>query len=169
MSHYDRVAAQNEAFRHLSAVVASDGDAAALYTAASQAFEQAVGFSLYTVMLFDPAHSVTKRVYTSDAGNYPVGGTKPLERDAWYQRVVTQALPFVANTPEEWRPYYIDYEKVFSLGLRSAVNAPVRVGGAVVGSVNLLHADRPYAEEDAAVATTLAELLGAGLRLRQAA
>jgi len=155
--------AKIDAFLSLARAVAAGGGTDTVFKAAEDAFRQSIGFTLFTVMLYDEGHKNSVRFYSSDTGNYPVGGSKPMERNAYYQHVVLEGRAFVANTPDEWKPFYVDYEKVFALGLRSAVNVPIRLGGRTVGSVNILHSDRPFTTEDATFGQGLATLLGTAL------
>lgn len=163
MTSFTKPDAKIDAFLSLARAVAAGGGTEAAFKAAEDSFRAAIGFTLFTVMLYDEGHKNSVRFYSSDIGNYPVGGSKPMERNAYYQHVVLEGRAFVANTPDEWKPFYVDYEKVFALGLRSAVNVPIRIGGRTVGSVNILHADRPYSQEDATFGQGLATLLGTAL------
>lgn len=99
----------------------------------------ALGTRLFTVTRHDLAAGLFRRIYTSHPADYPVQGTKPLLRDAWYDLCVTRAQPFIANTPEAFRGYFFDHALIESLGLGSAVNLPVRAAdGTVPGTLNLL-------------------------------
>lgn len=98
----------------------------------------AQGTGLFTVTALDEGAGVHRRVYTSHPVDYPVHGTKPLERDAWYQACVAARRPFVANSPEAFRDHFFDHALIASLGLGSCVNLPVMEGSEVVATVNLL-------------------------------
>jgi hypothetical protein len=50
-------------------------------------------------------HGLFRRAHTSHPVEYPAHGTKPLARDAWYDRCITRAQPFVANTPPNSPPF----------------------------------------------------------------
>ena len=73
---------------------------------------------------------------------YPLSGTKPLERDGWYRDTIANGQTFVANTPPEFSRYFFDHALITSLGLGSCINIPVRDGGPILGpilgTVNLL-------------------------------
>ena len=87
----------------------------------------------------DLPNALFHRIHTNNAAEYPVPGTKPLERDAWYELVIEQHQPFVANTPEGFRELFFDHAQIEGLGLGSAANLPVIDGnGVVIGTVNLL-------------------------------
>jgi hypothetical protein len=99
----------------------------------------ALGTRLFTLSILDPAAGLSRRAYTSHPVEYPVQGTKPMERDAWHAHCVEGRQTFVANTPEEFRDHFFDHALIESLGLGSAANIPLADGdGPVVATVNLL-------------------------------
>lgn len=98
----------------------------------------ALGTRLFTVTALDDAAALHRRVYTSHPRDYPLQGTKPLDRDAWYDACVAELRPFVANTPAEFADHFFDHALIVSLGLGSCANLPVVAGGTVRGTVNLL-------------------------------
>lgn len=111
-------------------------------SAAFSALEQdctALGTRLFTITTHDLAQGLFRRVHSSHPVEYPVHGTKPLERDAWYDLCITRALPFVANTPAEFATVFFDHALITSMGFGSAANLPVIAeNGSVPGTVNLL-------------------------------
>ncbi len=99
----------------------------------------ALGTRLFTITALDQIAGLYRRAYTSHPVEYPVSGTKPVERDGWYDACITGVQPFVANTPPEFARYFFDHALITSLGLGSCLNIPVRPGaGPVLGTVNLL-------------------------------
>jgi hypothetical protein len=111
----------------------------------------ALGTLLFTVTSLDPAAGLSRRAYTSHPRDYPLQGTKPLERDAWYDLCFTRALPFVANTPAAFRDHFFDHALIESLGLGSACNLPLvatggPMAGTVIATVNLLAEEGHFTE-----------------------
>ena len=98
----------------------------------------ALGTILFTITTNDFAADLARRAYTSHPVEYPVSGTKPMERNAWYDHVIRDHQTFVANTAPEFAVVFFDHALITSLGLGSAVNIPVFSGDEVVGTVNLL-------------------------------
>lgn len=98
----------------------------------------ALGTRLFTITALDDAALLHRRLYTSHPVEYPVSGTKPLEKDGWYDATVAGRQTFVANTPPEFAKYFFDHVLIVSLGLGSCINVPVVDGGQVVGTVNIL-------------------------------
>lgn len=98
-----------------------------------------LGCILFTVSRLDPPKGVVWRCYTSHPVEYPLQGTKPLERDAWYDSCITGKQTFVANTPAEFEKVFFDHALITSMGLGSAANIPVADdSGQVIATVNLL-------------------------------
>ena len=118
----------------------------------------ALGTRLFTVTTVDLAAHVVHRTYSSHPVEYPAQGTKPLERDAWFDLCITRAETFVANTPEEFEKVFFDHALITSMGLGSAANLPVVAeDGTVLATVNLLAEERHFtAEKRAAYAAILA-------------
>ena len=86
----------------------------------------------------DEGKALFGRVYTSHPVEYPVSGTKPMEKDGWYDTTVAGKRTFVANTPPEFARYFFDHALIVSLGLGSCINVPVVDGDRVLGTVNIL-------------------------------
>lgn len=98
----------------------------------------ALGTRLFTVTTVDEEAGLARRLHTSHPVEYPVSGTKPMEKDGWYDHTVRGQRTFVANTPPEFAKYFFDHALIVSLGLGSCINVPVVDGGRVLGTVNLL-------------------------------
>lgn len=103
-----------------------------------RAVREAVGIRLFTVSVLDKAARLSRRAYTSHPAEYPVTGTKPMGDDGWSRMVIDGGRTFVANRTAEFAPYFPDHPLINALGCHSAVNIPVKDGGQVVGTVNLL-------------------------------
>lgn len=99
----------------------------------------ALGTRLFTVTTHDLDAMLFRRAYTSHPVEYPAHGTKPLERDDWFDLCVTRGQTFVANTPDAFERVFFDHALITAMGLGSAVNIPLPdTAGRVVGTVNLL-------------------------------
>ena len=98
----------------------------------------ALGTRLFTATALDVEAGLHRRLYTSHPQEYPVSGTKPLERDGWFDACIRARRTFVANSPPEFAKYFFDHALITSLGLGSCINIPVIGQDAVLGTVNLL-------------------------------
>lgn len=98
-----------------------------------------LGTILFTITELDPVAGVYRRAYTSHPVEYPATGTKPLDRDDFYEICIAAKQPFVANRPEAFSDYFTDHALIKAMGLGSAVNFPVWDSTGVVRlTVNLL-------------------------------
>ena len=124
-----------------------------------------LGTILFTVTELDPEAGVYRRAYTSHPVEYPVSGTKPLERDGFHDICIAAKRPFVANTAAEFARYFTDHALIQSMGLGSAVNFPVWDGQGVVRlTVNLLAGEAHFTPERLAAYQALVD--GAALLAR---
>lgn len=98
----------------------------------------ALGTILFTVTKHDFNAMLFRRLYSSHPDEYPATGTKPMERDAWFDQCITRGETFVANTPAAFADLFFDHALITGMGLGSAVNIPISDGGLVLGTVNLL-------------------------------
>ncbi|QBF33937.1 GAF domain-containing protein [Thalassococcus sp. S3] len=110
------------------------------FVALHRAVEAASGATLFTVTILDSERQLARRVYSSNANDYPVTGTKPVNANAWTAQVIDRGEVFVANSTAEFAPYFADHALINALGCEAAVNIPVSVDGQVVGTVNVLGA-----------------------------
>jgi len=115
-----------------------------------------VGHRLFTVMSVDMTADLARRAYSSHPAEYPVSGTKPIQRDAWFDIVHGQRRSFVANTIEDIAEVFPDHAIIASLGCGSVLNLPVVLEGDLVATINLLDVSGHYTPER--VASAEAEL-----------
>ena len=116
----------------------------------------AVGHRLFTVMSVDMTAGLARRTYSNHPAEYPVSGTKPIHRDAWFDIVHGQRRSFVANTIEDIAEVFPDHALIASLGCGSVLNLPVVLEGDLVATLNLLDIAGHYTPER--VASAEAEL-----------
>lgn len=102
------------------------------------------GFKLFTVMTVDLANDVARRVYTSHPLEYPVSGTKPIQRDSWFEIVHGRQELFIANTIDDIAKVFPDHQKIWAMGCGSVVNLPVVIAGDLAATINMLHAENYY-------------------------
>lgn len=101
--------------------------------------EAIVGVRLFTVMTVDMTAGVARRAYTNEPTAYPATGTKPIQRNDWFDIVHRDRRPFVANTIADIARVFPDHELINSLGCQSVINLPVSLRGDLVATVNMLH------------------------------
>ena len=117
-----------------------------------------VGHKLFTVMTVDIAAGLARRAYSDHPDVYPVSGTKPIHHNEWFDIVHGERRSFVANSIEDIAKVFPDFELIASLGLGSVLNLPVVLGGELVATINMLHAEQHYSPERTASAEALLPL-----------
>ena len=146
---------------HLRAVAAAmreTGQPEPTFRALDHALHAALGHKLFTVLLHHPASGESERRYTNQPAAYPVGGRKPLNPTFWTQRVLRERRAYIGRTAADIRAVFSDHELIASLGCASVLNAPVVYDGRVLGTVNLLHEERWYDEDDVPIGLLFAAL-----------
>lgn len=93
---------------------------------------------LFTVMTVDMTAGLARRAFSSHPKEYPVSGTKPIHRDAWFDVVHGEKRSFVANTIEDIAQVFPDHALIASLGCGSVLNLPVVIGNELVAAINML-------------------------------
>jgi hypothetical protein len=113
----------------------------------------AVGYKLFTVLVYDRG----------------AGGTKPVTGSDWSQQVLERGEIYVCHNRDDIRTAFFDYELIWSLGCESAVNLPVRWNGSVIGSLNLLHQSGWYDSADLRSLVPIAQLAIPAIQIMQGA
>lgn len=119
-------------------------DSASVWQALCELSRAVVGHRLFTVMTLDMAAGLARRAFSDHPAQYPVSGTKPIHRDAWFDIVHGQKRSFVANTIEDIAAVFPDHELIASLGCGSVLNLPVILKGDLVATINMLDEAHHY-------------------------
>jgi hypothetical protein len=129
--------------REISTAQRSDAAWAALCNYAADI----AGHRLFTVMTVDLDAGLAQRAFSDHPAEYPVTGTKPIQRDAWFDIVHGKRRSFVANTIDEIAKVFPDFELIRSLGCGAVVNLPVVLDDELAATINLLHVEHFYTPE----------------------
>lgn len=148
----------------LARAAAAERDPGAVFRAAQAASAALVGHRLFTILFVVPGGAEVERVHSSDPASYPLTGRKRMGPTPWGEHVLRQGRSWMGNTAAEIRRAFPDHELIASLGCAACINIPVREGGAVLGTMNLLDAAGAYAERDVATAEAIAGFLPGALR-----
>jgi GAF domain-containing protein len=141
-------------------------DPRVLFAAADALVRRTIGHTLFTVTRVRGAAQEVERVYTTDAGAYPVGGRKQKRDTPWSRIVLGEGRVFVAHTPDEIREAFPDHELILSLGIGSIMNVPITAAGRRVGVMNVSHAAGWFRAVDVEAARAVAALLAPALAPR---
>lgn len=130
------------------AIALQQGAAIELFTALQKELEYHFKIKLLTFTQIDVVQRQAKRLYSSDNDSYAIGGSKPIEANAWTTRVIEQQQVFIANEHRELAKVFFDHELIAQLGLGSVINWPVIIHSQVIGTVNLLAEEGAYQSAD---------------------
>ena len=130
-----------------------------LFQAVERALGDVVGHKLFTVLAADMKNRLNLRLYSSMPDAYAAGGSKPMRPDSWGDMPVAERRPYIGRTKEDIRKRFFDHALIESLDLGSVINLPISFNGVFLGTVNLLHEESFYDEDDAATAAPFAALL----------
>ena len=97
------------------------------------------GIRSVTWLATAPDFSVTHRIGTSDTQNFPIGGFDPIEKDnAWCMRIFGEKRPVIGNSVPEMAVFIPETDDLVAMGYGATMCAPIIIGGAVRGTVNIL-------------------------------
>jgi len=140
---------------HLHAAATTDGD---VFAALADGLGATLGHRLFTALRYHRDSGETERFYSSNPDAYPVGGRKPPNPTFWTQHLFVERKPYIGYDANDIRAVFFDHELILSLGCESILNLPVCHQGLVIGTLNLLHGEHWYDEDDLALGQIFAAL-----------
>ncbi|MEO3475099.1 GAF domain-containing protein [Roseomonas sp. CAU 1739] len=148
----------------LARAAADDADPVAVFRAAEAASAALMRHRLFTALFVVPGGAEVERVYSSDPVAYPLTGRKHMGPTPWGEHVLKQGRVWHGNGMDDIRWAFPDHALIESLGCAACINIPVREGGVVVGTLNILDAVDAFTDEDIAVAEVIGGFLPGALR-----
>jgi hypothetical protein len=139
------------------ALVQTQGNASLLYAALDRALAQAIGHTLFTILSYDPLTRESARIYSNLPVPYPTGAKKPLAGGPWVEIVLERGEAFIGRNREDLASVFADHELIASLGCESVLNVPVRWRGQTLASLNLLHTQNWYRQDQVPLARAFAQ------------
>jgi GAF domain-containing protein len=140
-------------------VTANAREPEAVFRAVEALVQKAIGFRLFTIMRLHGASAEVERLYSSLPDAYPVSGRKPKQGTSWGEQVLGRGEIFIANSLDEVRAAFADYELIFSLGIGAIMNVPIRFRGRSLGTMNICAETGRFSEADRVPGRVLANLL----------
>jgi GAF domain-containing protein len=148
-----------EALARVARALSETDQPRALFTALDRATADTIGHKLFTLMIFHADAGETERVYTNQPGPYPVGGRKHFAETPWSRSLLRDGRPYVGRTAQDIRDVFFDHELILSLGCASVLNVPIVWRRRVLGTMNLLHEERWYSDDDVPLGSAFAPAL----------
>jgi hypothetical protein len=121
--------------------------------------QRVLGHRLFTVMRHRAESAEVERIYSSNTTAYPIGGRKQRMGTPWGEKVLDRGEVFIAANRDELRQAFADYELIFSLGIGSIMNVPIRYGGLTLATMNISGEAGQYGEKDVTTGKALGALL----------
>lgn len=86
-----------------------------------------------------PDFSVTHRIGTSNARDFPIGGFDPINLDdPWCTRIFREKRPVVGSSVAEMAAFIPETDDLVKMGYGATMCSPIVIGGEVRGTVNIL-------------------------------
>lgn len=148
----------SQAFLAVAGALRGSGQPDAVFAVLERLYRQRVGFKMLTFMTTDREARIGRRVFTTSPETHPVGADKPVTESDWIEMVLDRQEIFVANSVEDFRPHYVDWEFLREMGIGSAINYPIVVNGTTIGAVNLTAEPGYYTPERVAAGEPLSGL-----------
>ncbi|PYE85520.1 hypothetical protein [Pseudoroseicyclus aestuarii] len=106
-----------------------------------------IGKGLTTASVYDIPNMRSRRVFSENPEAYELGGFKVLEKNRYFDEVLSETRHFSSTTIEEIAEVFFDWEKIRDLGFQSNMNLPAVADGRVIGTVNMLGPKGHFAPE----------------------
>ncbi|CAB3900279.1 MAG: GAF domain-containing protein [Achromobacter sp.] len=126
----------------------AEASAPAAFAALDAQARATLGHTLCTINRHDAEHMRMVRLYSSNPGAYPPGGSKDKRGTAWGRHVLLERKVFIGEGVDAIREFFDDHDAIQALGLQSVINVPVVFDGACLGTVNFLMARTALAPAD---------------------
>ena len=144
-------------FNQLAAMLHDHTSQSAIWSKLDETMTELFGFRLFTVLQFSQERGPT-RVHSTRPDLHPLGQRQPElsnagpsptppKRHAWVQSVILDGKIWHGSTKEDLKDVFEDWELLWSVGLGSVLNIPIRLDSQTIGSLNIL--DREYAYDSA--------------------
>ena len=135
------------AFRRFEERLARYADPAETGAALHELCAALIGVRLFTLTAINMAALHVRRVYSSHPDVYPLLGTKPIVRDAWFEAMQTERRITAINTAAGMEGQFPDLALIRSLGCNASLSIPVMAGSDLLGTINALDAEGSYGPE----------------------
>ena len=122
-----------------------------------------IGHKLFTILKFDKINSKLERIYTSNPREYPLQGKKDVIRNFWQVQVLEKGIAYIGYNSQDIKNSFSDFDLIKKLGCSSVLIIPVKSGGNIKGSVNLLHEESWYSNNHVKIAQSLVSAISEAL------
>ena len=149
----------NKKITYLQKLKSLNKESGLIFNSLDNILNDFIGHKLFTILKFDKINSNLERVYTSKPREYPLQGKKDVIRNFWQVQVLEMGVVYIGYNSQDIKNSFADFDLIEKLGCRSFMIIPVKSGDNIMGSVNLLHEESWYSDNDVKIAQNLVSII----------
>lgn len=162
-------------FSNLTEVVRCNAALPLVWSKLEDTLTNHFGFVLFTILIYSPTQGVF-RIHSTRPDLHALGQRQmlsgqndvPVQRQNLLQRVLVEGRIWRGCTKEDLKAVFEDWKLLWSAGLGSVLNIPVRLDGVTIGLLNILDEEHAYDNADLELATQIANVVAPSVqRVRQ--
>ena len=149
----------NKKITYLHKLKSLNKESSLIFNSLDNILNDFIGHKLFTILKFDKINSKLERIYTSNPREYPLQGKKDVIRNFWQVQVLEKGIAYIGYNFQDIKTSFSDFDLIKKLGCSSVLIIPVKFGDNIKGSVNLLHEESWYSDNDVKIAQNLVSLI----------
>ena len=153
----------NENIAYLQKLKSLNKESGLIFNSLDNILNDFIGHKLFTILKFDKINSKLERIYTSNPREYPLQGKKDVIRNFWQVQVLEKGIAYIGYNSQDIKNSFSDFDLIKKLGCSSVLIIPVKSGGNIKGSVNLLHEESWYLNSHVKIAQSLVSVISEAL------
>jgi hypothetical protein len=153
----------NENIAYLQNLKSLNKESGLIFNSLDNILNDFIGHKLFTILKFDKINSKLERIYTSNPREYPLQGKKDVIRNFWQVQVLEKGIAYIGYNSQDIKNSFSDFDLIKKLGCSSVLIIPVKSGGNIKGSVNLLHEESWYSNNHVEIAQSLVSVISESL------
>lgn len=153
----------NENIAYLQNLKSLNKESGLIFNSLDNILNDFIGHKLFTILKFDKINSKLERIYTSNPREYPLQGKKDVIRNFWQVQVLEKGIAYIGYNSQDIENSFSDFDLIKKLGCSSVLIIPVKSGGNIKGSVNLLHEESWYSNNHVEIAQSLVSVISEAL------
>ena len=153
----------NENIAYLQKLKSLNKESGLIFNSLDNILNDFIGHKLFTILKFDKINSKLERIYTSNPREYPLQGKKDVIKNFWQVQVLEKGIAYIGYNSQDIKNSFSDFDLIKKLGCSSVLIIPVKSGGNIKGSVNLLHEESWYSNNHVEIAQSLVSVISESL------
>ena len=153
----------NKKITYLQKLKGLNKESSLIFNSLDNILNDFIGHKLFTILKFDKINSKLERIYSSNPKDYPLQGKKDVIRNFWQVQVLEMGVVYIGYNSQDIKNSFADFDLIEKLGCRSFMIIPVKSGDNIMGSVNLLHEESWYSDNDGKIAQSFVSVISEAL------